>query len=298
MLALFAASAHAQGLTLRMEVDVSVPATMSGDDLCLRQVLMNLIGNAVKFTPTGRVVLKAALDGRRQDLLVIEIADTGIGIAEDDQARLFTPFFQADSSDARMYGGAGLGLAFSKRMMDAMGGHIAIRSELGRGTTVRIALPLVQRVESEAPRGVSAHAPANATVPRVAQARSRVLLVEDNEVNRLVACEMLAALGFAVTEAINGKEALAAHLRAPATLVLMDCQMPEMDGFEATRLIREQERLGRIPWVPIIAVTAHVLDSDAERCRAAGMDDFLAKPYGLDELRKTIARWIEDAPAA
>jgi len=123
-------------------------------------------------------------------------------------------------------------------------------------------------------------------------AGTRVLLVEDNEVNRLVAREMLATLGLSVTEAINGKEALDSHVRAPATLVLMDCQMPEMDGFEATRLIREQERLGRVPHVPIIAVTAHVLESDAERCRAAGMDDFLAKPYALADLQATLERWI------
>lgn len=294
MQALFRASAHAKGVDLLLDVHPVVPQTILGDAMCLRQVLMNLIGNAVKFTPSGTVRLRVDLEGQGGDLLVIEIIDTGIGIAEVDQARLFTPFFQADSSDARAYGGAGLGLAFSKRMVDAMGGRLTIRSVLGQGTVARIALPLTPHGSDLAGNARSNSAPAPA-VHRDAQSRcagAHVLLVEDNEVNRLVASEMLATLGLTVTEAVNGKEAVDAHLRAPATLVLMDCQMPEMDGFEATRLIREQERLGRVAHVPIIAVTAHVLESDAERCRAAGMDDFLAKPYALADLQATLERWI------
>ena len=294
MQALFRASALAKGVSLQLEVHPVVPQTILGDAMCLRQILMNLIGNAVKFTPAGMVRLRADLDTQRSDRLVIEIVDTGIGIAETDQARLFTPFFQADSSDARAYGGAGLGLAFSKRMVDAMGGQLTIRSALGQGTTVRMALPLTQGASDAAPAPGTQTVPAQAAVDPAEwrHAGTRVLLVEDNEVNRLVAREMLATLGLSVTEAINGKEALDSHVRAPATLVLMDCQMPEMDGFEATRLIREQERLGRVPHVPIIAVTAHVLESDAERCRAAGMDDFLAKPYALADLQATLERWI------
>jgi len=176
---------------------------------------------------------------------------------------------------------------------DAMGGQLTIHSALGRGTTVRMALPLIQRDADPAP--VRAAGEAVATELRSANspyAGTPVLLVEDNEVNRLVAREMLETLGLSVTEGINGKDALDMHVREPGALVLMDCQMPEMEGFEATRLIREQERLGRVPHVPIIAVTAHVLESDAERCRAAGMDDFLAKPYALADLQATLERWI------
>ncbi len=292
--ALFHASMHAKGLTTTLEIHPRVPHTILGDALCLRQVLMNLIGNAVKFTSAGSVVVRADVIPGATATLVIEIIDTGIGISAEDQARLFTPFFQADSSDTRAFGGAGLGLAFSKRMVDAMGGVVSLHSALGEGTSIRIELPCVTEEEASP---VVAHVAA--TAPTAANERAAapidgasVLLVEDNEVNRLVASEMLFALGLDVREAVNGREAVEAQLRAPAAIVLMDCQMPEMDGFEATRRIREHERTGRLAWAPIIAVTAHVLDGDAERCRAAGMDDYLAKPYGLDDLRAKIERWL------
>jgi signal transduction histidine kinase len=288
VLELLSPMAQRKGLALSLEFDPSLPARVRGDAGRIRQVLLNLIGNAVKFTDRGRVSVRArrAPGGSDSRLaLVLEVEDTGIGIAPEAMPRLFTPFFQADQSDRRRFGGTGLGLVISKRLTEAMGGELSVESSPARGSTFRMKLPL------EALPDTLAAVPAAAAAPPVPLA-GKVLLVEDNLVNRMLAVAMLDKLGIAVTEAGDGLAALK-HLEASRfDLVLMDCQLPVMDGFEATREIRARERGALAPRTPIIAVTANALSGDSERCLQAGMDGYLAKPYTLDSLRETLMPWL------
>lgn len=282
--------AQRKGLALSMEFDPSLPSRIRGDAGRLRQVLLNLIGNAIKFTDSGCVAVRARREPGGSDshpVMLLEVEDTGIGISPTALPSLFTPFFQADQSDRRRFGGSGLGLVISKRLIDAMGAELSVESTPGLGSTFRMRLPL------EALADTIAAAPAEAGATKAARKLTgKVLLVEDNPVNRMLALAMLNQLGLAVTEAENGLVALK-HLEGSRfDLVLMDCQMPLMDGFEATRVIRERESNSLGPRTPIIAVTANALVGDSERCLQAGMDAYLAKPYTLKTLFEMIAPWL------
>ena len=285
--------AHRKDLALTTEFDPLLPARVKGDAGRIRQVLLNLIGNAVKFTDRGHVAVRAKRARGGSDaraLLVVEVEDTGIGIAPEALPRLFTPFFQADQSDRRRFGGTGLGLVISKRLTEAMGGTLGVESTAGRGSTFRVTLPL--EALADAPAAVPASPDTDAAPPSLA---GKVLLVEDNAVNRMLAVAMLNNLGIEVTESEDGQAALQHLERSHFDLVLMDCQMPVMDGFEATREIRTRERGALAARIPIIAVTANAMSGDAERCLQAGMDAYLAKPYTLESLREALAPWLGDS---
>jgi CheY-like chemotaxis protein/anti-sigma regulatory factor (Ser/Thr protein kinase) len=391
---LVAEQAHAKGLELAAIVAENVPP-VRGDAGRLRQVLTNIVVNAVKFTEAGEVVVRVALESEDADgvVLRVSVSDTGIGISEGDQARLFQPFTQADMSSSRRYGGTGLGLAISRQLVEAMGGEIGVESRIGEGSRFRFTVRLQRagRVpESRPPLAAHRvllaihHAPARESlarqlaawniacdaeedhaqmydvaivdtgapeelvermrgkvicltgfagrrdregvrwltkpvkggalydaiasvlpggktiqaasppVPPKAASRSarRVLVAEDNTVNQRVAVRQLQKLGFSADVAGDGLEAVEAIERIPYDLVLMDCQMPELDGFAATAEIRRREKHGR--HVPIVAMTANALEGDRERCIAAGMDDYLPKPVREAELESVMRRWLRD----
>ena len=283
--------ARDKSLVLTSRVDPTVPARLRGDPTRLRQVLLNLIGNAVKFTEQGEVAVSVRADQSGASPLVrFEIRDTGIGMSAATLDRLFQSFSQADSSTTRKYGGTGLGLAISKQLVELMGGAIGVASEEGRGSTFWFTLPLVvshgEDVGAAGSRGKT-------TAPDVTGAPQRqchVLLAEDNPTNQKVAQLQLGKLGYAVDTIGNGAAAVAAADAKSYAVILMDCQMPEMDGFEATAAIRRAE-LHSGQHIPIIAMTANAMQGDRERCLAAGMDDYISKPIDPAKLAEALARW-------
>jgi CheY-like chemotaxis protein len=278
----------------QLELDVQWPSGVSamvlGDAGRLRQVLVNLASNAIKFTDAGRVILRASdVDG----MLRLEVEDTGIGITPDQLSRLFTKFTQADSSTTRKYGGTGLGLAISKQLVELMGGQIGARSQPGTGSTFWFTLPFAQRSDATSTNRVlkldaglvADHRPAAGP-----SSQPRVLVVEDHAVNRMLATRLLTKLGCEVDFAENGLIACERTLQQSYDVIFMDCQMPEMDGYEATRLIRERERAANLH-TPIVALTANAMTQDRERCLEAGMDDYITKPYSAADFARTLQRW-------
>jgi len=286
VVALFSAPAHARGLALRGEVSPEVPAWVLADSQRLRQVLLNLVGNAIKFTDSGRVTIGL----HRVDAgLRFEVVDSGIGIDPADCARLFEPFQQLHEGSDRSHGGSGLGLAISQRLVQAMGGRIEVDSVAGAGSTFGFTLALA---DAEAPPAEPAKAEMVGHLGD-AGARARVLVVEDNEVNRVLAAELLALLGVEVVLAEDGAQALDRLRQGGVDLVLMDCQMPTLDGYEATRRWRALEQGGgRQARVPVVALTANVMPNDVDQAMAAGMDDLLGKPYTVEQLRGLLERWL------
>jgi PAS domain S-box-containing protein len=272
--------ARAKDLELACEVDPDVPVVLVGDALRLCQVILNLVGNAVKFTDQGKVVVHVKVSVREANriLLHFAISDTGIGIAPDKLETIFAPFEQADGSTTRKYGGTGLGLTISARLVRLMGGRVWVESEVGKGSVFNFTATfgVGQSVVTADPA---------VAIPDLG--KLTVLLAEDNAVNQIVAVGLLKRLGHTVVIANNGKEALVALARQPFDLVLMDVQMPEMDGFEATAALRTRERsTGRR--TPVIAVTANAMKGDRERCLDAGMDGYVSKPIQPAELRRAI----------
>ena len=290
---MFAAGAKRKGLELEFAVLDGVPRYLEGDPVRLRQILVNLLGNAVKFTAKGRVFLRVGLgDGGGEDAVIrFEVADTGIGIRSGDLARIFESFSQADYSTTRTYGGTGLGLAIARQLCGLMNGELGVESEPGRGSTfwftVRCALPAaVPGAAARAAVGTAAETPARFNVA--------VLVAEDNPINQDLAERMLLKLGCRVRIAVNGAEAVARVEQGAFDLVFMDCQMPQMDGFAATGAIRARERALGLGRLPIIALTANAIAGDRERCLAAGMDDYLSKPFHRWQLRDQLLRWLPD----
>lgn len=276
-----------------LQLDVQWPPAVSsivlGDAGRLRQVLVNLASNALKFTDAGRVILRAAeADG----MLRISVEDTGIGITPEQMPRLFAKFTQADSSTTRKYGGAGLGLAISKQLVELMGGQIGAQSEPGVGSTFWFTLPFAQRSDATSTnRVLKIDARLEPTERRTAGfVQPRVLVVEDHAVNRMLATRLLAKLGCEVELAENGRIACERTSQRHYDLIFMDCQMPEMDGYEATRAIRERE-LAEHRHTPIIALTANAMSQDRDRCLEAGMDDYITKPYTAADFERTLQRW-------
>jgi signal transduction histidine kinase/ActR/RegA family two-component response regulator len=254
-----------------------------GDSLRLRQVLTNLLGNAFKFTLEGAVSLRVLSgDGK---LLRFEVEDTGIGISQEKQQHMFEEFSQADSSTTREFGGTGLGLAISRRLVELMGGKLELESQVGIGTCFSFDLPL--------PRYCSLAGASGRSEPELSEAAakpSRILVVEDNVVNQKVACKLLEKLGHSVEVAEQGEEALRMLDESSYDLILMDCQMPVMDGYEATRRIRAREDAAA--QLPILAMTANAMQSDRELCLDAGMDDYLTKPVRRATLEATLSHWL------
>jgi len=279
--------ASSQGLQLGFVTDPAVPARVLGDPGRVRQVLLNLVSNALKFTHAGGVSVRLSVEeiGTPRAVVRFAVVDTGIGITEEARGRLFEPFSQADSSTTRRYGGTGLGLAICKRLVEAMGGTIGVESEPGRGSTFWFTVPLQEAAAASAPAAAVSAVP-EAIAPT---APLRILVAEDNRINQLLIVRMLEKAGHRVDVVGNGSEALAALERASYDLVLMDCQMPEMDGFEATSAIRTAERQTGAH-VTIVALTANAMEGDRERCLAAGMDDYLAKPITRQALAAALGR--------
>jgi signal transduction histidine kinase/AmiR/NasT family two-component response regulator len=283
----FAPSAKQKGLQLRCEVAAGVPTAFLGDPGRLRQIIMNLVGNSVKFTQTGEVVVRVeeqARDADRATLLFI-VSDTGIGIELQKQSAIFEAFNQADTSTTRRFGGTGLGLSITARLLELMGGRISVTSQPGQGTQFVFVLPFRLAADCEVPM-----APEVSALAKPERAL-RVLLAEDNPVNRLVATRLLEKRGHSVAVSVNGREVLDMLEREKVDVILMDVQMPEMGGLEATAIVRSREASsgGRIP---IIGLTAHARAEDRDRCLLAGMDDYLAKPFTAADLYATVERAV------
>jgi len=290
---IFAQDASEKGLELVCNIGESVPKYLVGDEGRLRQILANLIGNAVKFTSCGRISVSAEQITGAPVTLLVKVKDTGIGVSAEQREQLFEAFVQADDSVTRRYGGTGLGLAIAKRFCEAMGGRIGVESEVGRGSEFWFTVVLspgdpADKVETAAQkRGESAASP-------MAPLNLHVLLVEDNAVNIEVAVGTLEFFGCRVEVCTNGRAALRALDRSSYDVILMDCRMPEMDGYEATRRIRA--RCDGREKIPIVALTAHALAEERERCFAAGIDDYLSKPFEQAELHRLL-RQVSHDPA-
>jgi PAS domain S-box-containing protein len=293
--------AHEKKIEFASTVYSNVPTQLCGDPGRLRQVLTNLIGNAIKFTEHGMVIVRAEKESETATDVIIRfsVSDTGIGISETTQRNLFQAFTQADGSTTRKYGGTGLGLAISKQLVELMGGQIGVKSQPGEGSifwftaqfgkqvenvaTSQAALPGINKLQASSAEGSAA--------PGITSVQ--ILIAEDNIVNQKIAVHQLQKLGYRADAVANGREALEALERIPYDLVLMDCQMPEMDGYEATAEIRFRE--GTDKHTLIIAMTAHALEGDREKCIAAGMDDYISKPVRSKALQEVLERLLVDA---
>jgi CheY-like chemotaxis protein len=293
--------AQAKGVPVRAVIDPRLPAYIIGDTARIRQILVNLGGNAVKFTERGEISIHVNVLERRDPDLTLRIAvcDTGIGIAPERRVSIFNTFSQVDASMTRRYGGTGLGLSIVKRLAELMGGTVGVESIPGMGSTFWFTLPTAatadaafrdfSAVEAEAAVNDNVIESAPPSPPPLTRRQPRILLAEDNPVNQKVAQRVLEKEGFQVDVAADGRQAVDAWRRGNYDLILMDCQMPHLDGYEATREIRREERENSLMRrIPIVALTAHAMKGAADECRHAGMDDYLTKPLDREQLRRCL----------
>ncbi len=304
-----ALEARMKGLAFVSNFPPDLPRVVVGDPGRLRQVLRNLLGNALKFTDSGEIGIHAELLNEATNVIQFRftVHDTGIGMTIDQQHRLFESFTQVDGSSTRRHGGTGVGLAISKQLVELLGGEIGVSSEPGHGSRFwftasfgkaepeQLRTPAKPAVLPKPPvRPVAQKLPASAPArpvqkPVPVASHLRILLAEDNEINQRITLRLLEKLGVPADAVVNGREAVQALEKRKYHLVLMDCQMPEMDGFEATAIVRSRE-VGN--HTPICALTANAMEGDRERCLAAGMDDYISKPVGLEKLQKAVDRWV------
>jgi CheY-like chemotaxis protein len=291
--------AQGKGLNLAYSIKENTCTTLLGDPTRLRQILLNLLGNAIKFTTQGKVSLEIVPLHETDDEIQLQFSvhDTGIGISEENQKGLFQSFIQADASTTRKYGGTGLGLAISRKLVELMGGTLNVTSRLGEGSTFSFTLQLPKQ-KADAPGD---HPPVaafeysgnvRASTPSVIPEDTRVLLAEDGKVNQLVAVRLLKQLGCAVDIAETGREAVKAWQKNHYRIIFMDCHMPEMDGYAATRRIRELEAEQNLNPTQIIALTASTMEGDRELCMAAGMSDFTSKPINKQALDTALKKAV------
>ena len=307
---LFASGAEQKGLELTASIESSIPLWLQGDPTRLRQILSNLVGNAIKFTTAGSVAIRVQAGGDTADNMLrlrFAVQDTGVGLEPDARDKIFDSFRQADGSTTRKYGGSGLGLSISKQLVEMMSGQIGVESVAGRGSTFWFEVPLEVQRGRETVRFQDI-APQTGSVPLAPfrpatvgaatdKPTANILLVEDNAEIRMTVLAMLKRLGFEGQAVHNGREAVEAVSKRHYDLIFMDCQMPIMDGYEATRTIREMERRDGISEngrrsMPIVAMTASALAGDRERCLEEGMDDYLCKPFTLDILQDFLDRFL------
>ncbi len=300
---LLSPQAQAKGLDLTYVIDHDLGPTLVGDPTRIRQILLNLLNNAVKFTAKGKVYLEVRRLGETNEDVQLRFAvtDTGIGLSEEDQKKLFQSFSQADTSMTRRFGGTGLGLAISRRLVEMMGGSIDVVSSPGKGSTFSLTIKLGKSNGACRPTGQTT-VPGNGSTllpesssnvdefPAIAPNDSCILLAEDNPINQVVAVKQLEKLGYKVEIANNGLDAIEAHRQRNYQIIFMDCQMPEMDGYEATKKIRRMESEQNLKPARIIAMTANAMEGDAELCLATGMDDYIAKPVDHNKLITVLKR--------
>ncbi len=279
---------RAKGLRFSGDGECAENRLFMGDPMRLRQIITNLCSNAIKFTTEGEIHVGigcAPTDNPKVDTICISVRDTGIGIEPEKLDSIFQKFVQADTSINRKYGGTGLGLAITKTLAEVMGGTISVHSEVGKGSTFTVCVPL----EAAPEQADALHPPLSTIFETLASRnRARVLLVEDYEPNILVARTFLEEFGYHVEVAVNGHEAIEKVKAGPYSAALMDVQMPGLNGLDATRMIRIWEQQQGVGRLPIIGMTAHALAGDRERCLAVGMDDYVAKPFNPDDLRAKI----------
>ncbi|MBI2734678.1 MAG: response regulator [Aquabacterium sp.] len=286
--------ARAKGLTLTHHIDADAAVPLMGDPLRVEQILVNYVGNAIKFTERGHIDVHASVlqQGERDVLLKVSVQDTGMGMTQSACDRLFEPFEQADNSTTRRFGGSGLGLAICRSLAHLMGGEVGVDSVLHQGSCFWFTARLDKALQPAPSASGLAQAGRHEDGQRTAG--KRILLAEDNELNRLLACSILEHQGYTVRVAHDGAEAVECLRQESFDCVLMDMQMPRMDGLTATRLIRAEGLQGH---VPIIALTANARAHDEQTCRDAGMDDFVSKPFQVAEMLDTVSRWChQDRP--
>jgi signal transduction histidine kinase/HPt (histidine-containing phosphotransfer) domain-containing protein/ActR/RegA family two-component response regulator len=301
----YASHASAKGLLLHAEVDERIAPAHLFDRQRLGQILNNLVSNALKFTERGRVVVRVASNGRdgEDERLLVTVEDTGIGVAEEDMARLFQPFVQSGHDTAARFGGTGLGLVISRRLAELMGGTLAMESTHGKGTRMVLSLrfPVADGARTQADDAAAADKAledavhASRAAPGVDQAQAEgtlVLVVDDHPTNRMVLKRQLQSLGYAAEAAADGVQGLAAWRTGRFGLVLADCNMPEMNGYELVRAIRAEEAARGLPRTPVFACTANAMPTEAAICTEAGMDEYVVKPIGLGRLARLLARWL------
>jgi signal transduction histidine kinase len=287
-------AAESKGLTLEVDIAGDLPQTVIGDPYRLNQILLNLLSNAIKFTEQGRITVTLEQLQSPPDVVILRftVSDTGIGIPQKARERIFESFVQAEGSSARRYGGTGLGLSVASELVRLMGGELRVHSQVGVGSHFSFSLTF------ETPREVTTSGlEVNDTEENEAPPplKLNVLLAEDNQVNQFVAEEMLGVLQCKTHCAHNGQAAVDQFEKGGIDVILMDCEMPEMDGFEATKRIRQIESVGQLEPVPIIALTAHLAREDRERTASVGMNGFLSKPFTVNGLYKALLEVTEES---
>ncbi len=306
LVSLYQVTGRRKGLTVSFEIDPNLSRMYMGDAYRLRQVLVNLLGNAVKFTEQGTVQLRVIREktDRKGDLLRFEVEDSGEGIAADGIGKLFRPFSQVDNSSTRRYGGSGLGLSICAKLIKLMSGELGVQSEVGKGSVFWFTLPLAA-VQNSAETETAVVAPlpearisifGDIDPPDFQEADGdmRLLIVDDEETNRIVMTEIFRNTEVAITTARNGREAIEACRRSGFNLIFMDCQMPVVDGFTATTAILREANGNRQKLPPIIALTADVTEATKKRCLEVGMVDYLAKPIDFKQLQDILSRWLPE----
>ncbi|EDX87397.1 PAS fold family [Synechococcus sp. PCC 7335] len=292
----FAPSAEEKGLSITLEVDSTLPTLVIGDSFRLQQILHNLLGNAVKFTAKGSIQLRSQRIQRAKNKVTVRfsVTDTGVGIHPDAQENLFEPFIQADNSSTRQYGGTGLGLTICRRIVELMRGEIGVESQPNQGSTFWFVVPLEKAGDSEDVLEAQALQPP--AEDAIDSSQARILVAEDNIDNRDLLVMLLEDIGYDnVVTVENGQEALNKINAELFDLILMDCQMPIVDGYEATRKLRKQN--SRNSSIPVIAITANAMKGDRDKCLAAGMSDYITKPFASDDLERKLVKWAQpDSP--
>ena len=283
---MFQMRAAQKGLEFRLELNEDIPSWLMGDPTRIQQVVTNLVGNAIKFTTQGWIALRCRVVGQQNSIvkLRIEVEDSGIGIAKEKQSKLFTPFVQADSSSTRLFGGTGLGLAICKELAIAMNGDVRLYSEASKGSLFAFEFDAAL---TDVPMPNVAHTPTVQTLEGI----GKILLVEDNDVNLKIAGTILRKNGLSFDAARNGQEALQMVGKGDYALVLMDCQMPIVDGYETTEQIRNHMEYSLVRNIPIVAMTAHAMKGEREKCLSAGMNDYITKPIDHAQMIQKIAQW-------